>query len=218
MGRRSDWQNIAVRSLDRGTVGPVIKAYRHARFAGTLLLHLKFVSRNHPRFRQQGMWAVVVGTTVIRRKGYWLKGINKAPFGWANQVLRLHADGTYAKERAAAKASFEHEPERSRARRTRLPAERNVRTVDASYEQRVRTPGGEAAAGEQDPLVSRPVARAATPEKVRADGRPVRCRAVVDYFLPAQYDELPTKLFPMRYHTIDGWLKRARRRGPKRRG
>jgi hypothetical protein len=116
MGRRSEWEPVVVKSLDRTIVGPVIKAYRHGRQADTFLFHLKFLSRNHPQFRRQGMWAVVAGTRVVRRRGYWLKGINKPPFRWANQVLRFDGDGTYARK-SAAQASMSTENERPKRHR-----------------------------------------------------------------------------------------------------
>src|SRR5687768_1776132 len=112
MARPCEWQTINARSLDRRHFGPVYKGLRHVRLPATYLLHLKFQSRKHPDFKQHGTWAVVVGTNCVRRKMYWIKAINKAPMCWANRMLRLHADGTFAREAAkaaAARAAFEAE-------------------------------------------------------------------------------------------------------------
>ncbi len=41
-------------------------SHGHGRLAETFLFHLKFLSRNPPQFRRQGMWAVVSGSDLRR--------------------------------------------------------------------------------------------------------------------------------------------------------
>jgi hypothetical protein len=230
MGRRREWHRVNARSLDRRTFGPVVAAFEHNKLQETFLLHLKFVSRNHPRYGQEGVWAVVERMTVVRRKAYLFKAINRAPMRWANEVLRLHAQGVFAREAAegaAAQEADQREWRDAQARREQRmedkpeveldPFERWLREC---YERRIGPINDEMEEAE----ASTPPPQAEEvqlPVELRPyeDDRKKRHRSLINYHLPAAYDELPSKLVPLRRRTLRGMLRRAgRRRGKRRRG
>ena len=233
MGRPRAWHRVNARSLDRRIFGSVATAFKHNKLEDTFLLHLKFVSRNHPRYRQNGMWAVVVGTAVVRRKPYWFKAINKAPMAWANKILRLHAQGVFereAAEEAAAREAFTREwlEERAQAQR-----ERQLREAEAKldpferwfrecYERRI----GPISDGDDKVEAAETTTPPAQADEIKLpvelrpheDDRKKRHRSLINYHLPPAYDELPSKLVPLRRRTLGGMLRRASRRRGKRRG
>jgi hypothetical protein len=187
MARPRDWKPLPVKSLDRAIYGPVFRALRHSRQPNVLLLHLKFVSRNHPRYDQSGMWSVIVDGIVVRRRIYWFKEISKPPTRWANKILRLHADGVFAREAAEEKAKAEAD-------------EREWAAVQAKR--------GKADASPLTPLTS-PLS------EPFVDDRRKRHRSVVNYHLPARFDELPSKHVPIRSRTMNGMLRRYRTKRKK---
>ena len=130
MGRPKAWERINVRSLDRAVFGSIIAAFRHVMLQDILLLHRKPVSRKHPRYHQTGTWAVVAGTSVLRRRRpYWFKAIRKAPTRWANQIVRLHIQGVFereAAEEAAEVEAFEREWREAQAERRRTSAHEDM--------------------------------------------------------------------------------------------
>src|SRR5688500_181083 len=95
IGRRAMWHRINARKLDRKVFGPAVAAFEHTKLPDTLLLHLKFRSRKHPKFRQEGTWAVVVGAVKVRCTRYWFKALNKPPKRW---ILREHSGGVFERD------------------------------------------------------------------------------------------------------------------------
>ena len=219
MGRPRTWVQINARTLDRAVYGPAVTALRHHRFPDTLLLHLKFVSRKHPRYRQQGMWAVVMGTDAVRRKIYRHKGINRPPTKWANAVMRLVADGSFARElanRRAIEAAYALELLEAIARRGggRSPeeqkADRRLQMLLKEYTYRYgplppHSPH-DSAGGASEWQPPTPV-----------DHRKKRFRSIVNYHLPLGYDEMPDKSVLPRRWTWKGLARRTLRERRRRR-
>jgi hypothetical protein len=227
MGRSCNWHRLNARSLDRRIFGPVVAALGHNKLEETFLLHLKFVSRNHPRYRQNGMWAVVAGTTVVRRRSYWFKAINEPPTRWANWIMRQHVQGVFEREAAeqvAAKEGFEREWREAQAERRCRSMEDEVEADSfwmwfREYRERPNWPNEDEVA-EVDSRTS-PAQLEEMPEPCPLqyeDDRKKRHRSVINYHLPPAYDELPSKLVPLRRRTSAGMLRRmGRRRGKRRR-
>jgi hypothetical protein len=226
MSRRSEWEHIAAGKLDKNIYGRVIRAYRNRRHSIIRLVHYKFHSRRHPKYESEGMWVVIDGTTVVRRKQYRFKAINLPPTTWANRVLRCHLDGTYARERAQQVEKTEadsREMEEARAaKRVRPPGPEDEaaearfgRFLCECYERNI----GPLDDPEPDDVQQEPQPRVSVCTPTHSsdvlDHRPKRFRTVVNYHVPAAFDELPTKLVCFRQRESNHF-NRSLRRKPSR--
>ncbi len=189
MPRPRSWHPIPARSLERPVYGRNIVVLHHV--SGALLLHRKFVSRNSPYYHRCGLWLVVVDRTVLRCRSYNAKQVNRPPTRWANQVLRRHADGTEAQERA------EQQREQDELFAQRATSDRWDGDVDHAVA---------AAQSKAATTIGSPSDARAREQVNRADNEGDRLR-----WFPAQVDELPRSLNPMcKPFTDRGRLRKLR--------
>jgi hypothetical protein len=229
MGRPQVWQRVPVKSLDCATYGRVVRALHHHRLPDCYLLHVKVRCRKHPDYRRDGLWAVVLGRSVIRRRRYLGKEMRQPPKRWANRAV-----GTYMRiaNTTTAHSDADARPEKHREERVkgiihRLRSEalqpplrgRDPREDDfvaflrRCYKQHFRDIDEQTVA---PPITKDEVARPTELEERPSiaaveDRRPPRLKWGIDYFSPpAHFDELPKTLRPRRQRTIAGWRRRCR--------
>lgn len=84
---RSTWTKVPVKKLLAVSLGRTEKAWRHRCTNALLLLHHPR-SRNGQWARRIGVWCVVLGGTLVRRRAAYGRLCRGVPWRWADRTLR----------------------------------------------------------------------------------------------------------------------------------